>query len=63
MAVPSSIVMSALKNGAKFSEVRGVFPESTVILQGVVAEEQLAIDRAQTLIAIGLIYERWLSPQ
>lgn len=62
MAVPSKMMMTALLSGAKFSELRNVFPETTVILQGVVAEEQTAIDRAQDLVAMGLIYERWLSP-
>ena len=62
MAVPSAIMLAAMKEGARFSDIRNVFPESVVILQGVVAEEQPAIDRAQDLVAMGLIYERWLSP-
>lgn len=61
MAVPSAIMMEALKKGARFSQVREVFPESIIILRGVVAEEQQAIDRAQDLVAMGLIYERWLA--
>lgn len=61
MAVPNSMMRDALLHGAKFGELRTIFPETTVILQGVVAEEQTAIDRAQDLVAMGLIYEKWLT--
>jgi hypothetical protein len=61
MAVPFSMMKSAMRRGAKFSELRSIWPETTVILRGVVAEEQPAIDRAQDLVAMGLIFERWLS--
>lgn len=58
--VLGSMMKRALLQGARFRELRTVFPESMVILQGVVAEEQTAIDRAQELVAMGLIYEKWL---
>lgn len=63
MALLGGVVKDALLHGAKFSEIRAVYPEATVILRGVVAEEQVAIDRAQELLAMGLIYEKWLQPE